>query len=242
MALPWYCPAPPASSQDGELEWTFRWDSPAPGVHPQDLVLRKDCGISFEDEAARMEHDICRVPNLVCSCCSLEEQSRCLSCQHATSFHRCDLHPGRVLWCKGSLHGGTLDYERILFNLHRKGISSTALKLKADEFVDAGLLPLEKAKQTVLVIEGERGKERLSNDAGGTDDSTDAHGRISERMTPAEMEAELEKRVEMMREGGGGDGITDQFRTYQFIIQELEAGRWLRLMVQASAGTGKCTT
>jgi hypothetical protein len=88
----------------------------------------------------------------------------------------------------------------------------------------------------VLVIEGERGKERLSNDAGGTDESTDARGRISERMTPAEMEAELDKRVEMMREGGGGDGVTDQFRVYEYIIQELEAERWLRLMVQASAG------
>ena len=42
-----------------------------------------------------------------------------------------------------------------------------------------------------------------------------------------------------MKAGTGGSGVTDQFRVYQHIVQCLETGEYLRLMVQASAGTGK---
>ena len=90
---------------------------------------------------------------------------------------------------------------------------------------------------SVKVIEGERGKERLINEPGeaGADDPTDGRGKISERLTREEMQEELDKRVEMMRTGNGGDGVTDQYREYQFIIGELEKGnKFVRLMVQAS--------
>ena len=36
-----------------------------------------------------------------------------------------------------------------------------------------------------------------------------------------------------------GDGETDQIRVYKHIIGSIERGELLRLMVQASAGTGR---
>ena len=44
----------------------------------------------------------------------------------------------------------------------------------------------------------------------------------------------------MMQDGArAGEGDTDQFRVYQYIIHCIEHGEFLRVMVQASAGTGK---
>ena len=119
QALPWFCPEPPARGEDGELEWTFRWHSPVPDIQPQDLIWSKNAGVSFESEAARIEQEICSVPHLICACCGIDELShRCMACQHCLGFHRCKANPGRTLWCKGSLHGGRADYERILWNLY----------------------------------------------------------------------------------------------------------------------------
>ena len=49
----------------------------------------------------------------------------------------------------------------------------------------------------------------------------------------------LDKRIGMMQNGRVGAGVTDQFRVYSHIIYCIEHGHFLRLMVQASAGTGK---
>ena len=52
------------------------------------------------------------------------------------------------------------------------------------------------------------------------------------------METLLQERDELMKSSDGGE--SDQYRVYQYIIGELEKGtRFLRVMVQASAGTGK---
>ena len=74
------------------------------------------------------------------------------------------------------------------------------------------------AEMSVKTIEGERGKERLINDPkdADADAPADGRGKISERLTCEEMQAELDKRVEMMRVGDGGDGVPDQHRVYQF--------------------------
>ena len=110
------------------------------------------------------------------------------------------------------------------------------LKDKADAFVTSGDLPLGMARLIIRTIEDERGKNRIANEgAGGTDDET---GRVSEKLRMEELQKELDKRVALMREGSGGDGVTDQGRVYDYIVGALERGEWLRLMVQASAGTG----
>ena len=42
-----------------------------------------------------------------------------------------------------------------------------------------------------------------------------------------------------MRAGGSPDRETDQWRVYRYVVECMQAKRYLRLMVQASAGTGK---
>ena len=49
----------------------------------------------------------------------------------------------------------------------------------------------------------------------------------------------LHKRERQMQDGGDPSNEADQWRVYRYIIQSIEEGRYLRLMVQASAGTGK---
>ena len=53
------------------------------------------------------------------------------------------------------------------------------------------------------------------------------------------MVAELEDREEKLRSGAPDGAETDQWRVYKFIIERLASEQPLRLMVQASAGTGK---
>ena len=49
---------------------------------------------------------------------------------------------------------------------------------------------------------------------------------------------ELGLREKNMQSGAPEGGITDQWRVYQHVIAQLQSGPPLRLMVQASAGTG----
>ena len=99
-----------------------------------------------------------------------------------------------------------------------KGLPTQAIKKKADDFIAESMLTHEEARLSVETIENERGKERLMNDA-DPDAAADAPGdgrtKISDRLSRAEMEAELEKRIEMMRAGGGGDGVPDQIRVFE---------------------------
>ena len=54
------------------------------------------------------------------------------------------------------------------------------------------------------------------------------------------MEALLAKRIDQMKDGGTDDAPTDQYRAFSYIVEQLEHGNQpLRLMIQASAGTGQ---
>ena len=122
-----------------------------------------------------------------------------------------------------------------------------ALKEKAKLYVDQGLIRQEMAERVVKVIESERGDSFVVNDVqpGDVPDAAAGGGdSLSTRLSPGQMQALLAKRVEMMKHGqvrddGGMDAaVTDQYRVYSYIVAALEDGRHLRLMVQASAGTG----
>ena len=122
-----------------------------------------------------------------------------------------------------------------------------ALKEKAKLYVEQGLIRQEMAERVVKVIESERGDSFIVNDVqpGDVQDAAAGGGdSLSTRLSPGQMQALLAKRVEMMRQGqvrddGGMDAaVTDQYRVYSYIVAALEDGRHLRLMVQASAGTG----
>jgi len=240
LGLPWYCPTSPVSLENGDLEWTFVWDSRVRELVPQELRLSPKCNVSFETLSAQTEKHIGSVPHLICGCCLLEEQARCKACMYAVGFHRCLKNPETTTWKKGTLHDGEMDFQRVLWNLHRRGVPTPALKTKADEFIANGDLSVDMAGTIIRTIEQERGQIRLVNEGGGVDaDTEEARGRTSDRLTPAEMQTELEKRVNMMREGAASDGVTDQARVYDYIISCLESGEYLRLMIQASAGTGQ---
>ena len=136
--------------------------------------------------------------------------------------------------------------QRVLFNLHRKLLPTAVLKQRAQEYVNSNLLTQDLAERVVRVIESERaGDSTYINDVQGAVAEpvvAGAESNLTTRLSDEQMRTLLETRVAMMqrgavREDGGQDeGITDQFRVYNFIINALQSGQFLRLMVQASAG------
>ena len=93
----------------------------------------------------------------------------------------------------------------------------------------------------IKVIESERGDAMFINDV-RPDDQPDAaatSSTLTTRLSPEQLKELLDKRVEMMKQGATSDGVTDQYRVYSHIIDRLQGDQPLRLMVQASAGTGK---
>ena len=137
------------------------------------------------------------------------------------------------------MFAGVLDVERAMFNLHRKGLPTPALQEKAQEYVDAGLITTEAALKIMKVLEAERSVYRMLNEANATDDEGQAVPSLTHRLSPEQMVAELADREAKMQAGGQEGGVTDQWRVYQHIIGCIQRGEYLRLMVQASAGTGK---
>ena len=91
------------------------------------------------------------------------------------------------------------------------------------------------------MIESERGDATYINDVqpGDQPDAAVASSTLTTRLSFEQLKGLLDKRVEMMKQGGTNDGVTDQYRVYSHIIDRLQGDQPLRLMVQASAGTGK---
>ena len=201
-----------------------------------EMKVHPSHAISWEDEAKRTEAQICSIPGIICECCL---DAKCASCLHATAFHRCTKQ-GKILWRKGSIYAGKADYQRILYNLHRKQLPITSLKKKADLFIEEDRLTIDEADVIIQTIEGERSKQRRSNDIDDPDqaDAAKARGRLFEQLTMKEMEGLLNERVEKMKQTDDGS-VSDQYRVYEYIVGELAKGTtYLRVMIQASAWTG----
>ena len=244
LRLSWYCEAPPESRllEDGSVveEWTFKWDPPdGTSLHPQELVLGPARAVSFEVLCSEFEKEFGRRQHgLLCKCCALEAvEQKFNSCLHCVGFHKC-LKDRREQWRwrKSSLHGSHLDAERAIYNLHRKRLPLDVLREKTQEYVTAKLLPKRKADRLMRVIEQERQCIRSVNEVGSDEDSVEEREDISRRLSMADMKKELEKREALMQVGG--DLATDQWRVYTHITNSIRLGEPLRLMVQASAGTG----
>ena len=127
-----------------------------------------------------------------------------------------------------------------MFNLHRKGLPIATLRDKADEYVAAGFLTVEKAQQLIRVLEAERSVLTMANE--DAEDTPPNDPTLSFKMTPDQMAAELTDRESKMQSGAAAGGATDQWRCYQCIVGRIQRGEYLRLMVQASAGTGQYYT
>ena len=109
------------------------------------------------------------------------------------------------------------------------------LREKAEVYCREGLLDRDTAGRILDVIAAERRAISCLND-GEEEEARQPNESLSSRLTLAEMREELAKREEMMRDGPGD--VTDQWRVYQYITDKISKGEWLRLIVQASAGTG----
>ena len=99
-----------------------------------------------------------------------------------------------------------MDYQRILFNLHRKQLPTEVLKIKADKYIEEGLLKFHEAELSIKTIEAERSKQRMSND--GCDDKQDdstSRGWLSSQLTTNEMEELLKDRVEKTKQTDDGN-------------------------------------
>jgi hypothetical protein len=249
LGLAWFCLAPAEKQPEGEdVVWRFRWEPP-PGeqvggaqLEPQDLVLGSEA-VSYEHRCAVLERRLCQSEHdLICSCCAEETSGLvCDACKHAVGFHKC-FRADCLRWRKGTLYAGELDAQRVLYNLHRRGLPTPKLHDKADEYVEAGLLRPDDANAVVRAIEQERGVARTLNEVGGggggTEDAAAPGKRNSSRLSPQELVALLAEREANLRTSDF-EGVTDQWRVYSEIVDALSTGRRLRMIVQASAGTGK---
>ena len=102
------------------------------------------------------------------------------------------------------------------------------------------------AKRILDVIRAERGPAPVVNTdgsahMGSANAAADAGISSHRRLSQSELEDLLSEREGLMRSGGLPGGPTDQFRVYDHIKRAIldENAPKLRLMVQASAGTGK---
>ena len=116
------------------------------------------------------------------------------------------------------------------------------LEEKARQYVNKqpDLVTEEQAKSILQVIRAERGESGIANDASLDDETPVRSAGLSHRLTREEMATLLTTRIEQMRAGGSDDRPTDQYRVLRYVIGQIQNGdRPLRLMIQASAGTGK---
>ena len=181
--------------------------------------------MSFEKVCAHLEKEFCRRKHkLICDCCALQDADKqtCKACRYCTGFQRClneNLDTGNLRWRKGSLQGGDLEIQRVMFNLHRKRLPLEILKRKADDYVEEGLLSSEKARNMLSVIEQERSCVRTINEV-SDDEAPTQRDTMSTRLSHAEMAAELHRREQLLK-AGGNSGVTDQWRVYTHIVNPL---------------------
>ena len=109
---------------------------------------------------------------------------------------------------------------------------------KAQEYIDAGLIPDRMAQVIVKTIEAERGNEGVANEHNFGSDAEGEGGADEDRplakLNARQLAELLAKREQQMREGGPEGEMTDQWRVYNEIVHALPTERRLRMMVQAS--------
>ena len=251
LGLPWFCEAPPETvvGADGHtaIQWTFKCEPPCASIEPLTFRVGGTEQPSFEQLCEECE-TLLSAPelDLVCDCCTQEiNGSPCKSCKYATGFHKCT-HPdfrGRPQhrWRKGTLHAGTTDVQRLLFNLHRRMVPWENLVTVAEKYVAHEKISKEAMMRALDCIRAERGIETHLNDGVG-DALEDSNAQAAtSKLTVADMRKELNRRVELMKAGAPEAGVADQFRVYSHIINNIESKNFLRLMTQARCTFGCCT-
>ena len=154
--------------------------------------------------------------------------------------------------------------QRCLFNLHRRLLPIDVIRSKAQEYVDAALVDQQSAHAMVRVIELERGGESVFIERHGVETEGEGGGaagegdQIATKLNMRQLAELLADRERLMRQGSEAGQPTDQWRVflmavpfqcehtkqntyrrvYSEIVEAFQSQRRLRMMVQASAGTG----
>jgi hypothetical protein len=149
-----------------------------------------------------------------------------------------------VKWKAGTLHaGGSVDLQQALYNLFKRGLPLDKLREKVQQYRSwgpSGGFSDEDADFTMRTLEGLSGQHREANEHVTKDthdcDAEDAAGPV--RLTHNQLVQLLKEREKNMQKGAK-EHDTDQWRVYKYIISKLTSEGALRLIIQASAGTGK---
>ena len=109
------------------------------------------------------------------------------------------------------------------------------IRSKAQEYVDANLIPERMAQVMVRTIEAERGGETPANEHLGSDAEGEggAADRPLAKLNARQLSELLQTREQQMKSSPEG-GMTDQWRVYDEIVHTLPTERRLRMMIQAS--------
>jgi len=238
-------------------QWFFETDAPATPDSLRRFSMTERCldaGTTFEDMCVAFERAYAaNVAGVLCECC---HSHGCESCKHATGWHICDADRAALAavlqedqqperrWKAGTLHAGTLDIHNSLWSLSRRLVLLDILKEKLDAYIAAGDLQPTEKDACVQVFEQMRNIHRQTNLHGGAN-AVQLPGTVPDDenrpLTEAELRDELRKRERIMQESISLDGtVTDQWRVYSEAIAVLGSNvKPLRLVLQASAGTGK---
>ena len=153
-------------------------------------------------------------------------------------FHICPKSGVREhRWRRNTLFGGQLDVQQTIFNLHRRLFPTDVIRSKAQEYIDAGLIPDRMAQAMVRTIEAERGGEALANEHLGSDveaDDGSADGRPLAKLNARQLAELLATREQQMREGGPEGEMTDQWWVYSEIVHALPTERRRKRNVASS--------
>ena len=227
--MAWHCPAPAQLEViDGKdaVVYTLHWTPPKPedigvllAVEPL-KVSDIQVEFSWEERCRHFETLFCDPElDLVCPCCAgvVEWTGKCDSCRYAVGWHICHHEENECnkipAWKPGTLFDGPLDVERVILNLHRRGLPMDVLEQKAEQYVEKELISREKADTILEIARGERGQARVTNVLGGDGDEDGNGTRGTRKLNSSEMAALLAKRESQMREGGTDEHPTDQSDT-----------------------------
>ena len=160
-----------------------------------------------------------------------------------TSKKKLDTH-----WRRGTLHNGSVDVQETLLALCKKMVPLHVLAEKVQRYKDAALLNEEEANYTLNILE-QQCRAMRDTDAHAAEQTNEgaAAQQLPLHLSKDEMRRELEQREHLLRlkpaqhsESGGDENIvTDQWRLYEEARNGLKGQRPVRLLIQASAGTGK---
>ena len=113
---------------------------------------------SFEDTCKNLEEIFTRpCYGIVCTCCA--SSAPCETCCHAVGFHVCSALK-KTRYRKGSLYDRALDGQRVLFNMHRKGLPTEVIEEKKRAYVENAILTDKEAQAIMNAIHEHRSEEK----------------------------------------------------------------------------------